>query len=70
MCPANANPGLAPLQRWADVLCVSLCAAYYGSAFGMGALAGNIYLNHIAIYMIEIPVSSTIRSPALTTCAA
>jgi len=36
----------------------------------MGALAGNIYLNHIAIYMIEIPVSSTIRSPALTTCAA
>lgn len=29
--------------------------AYYGAAFGMGSLAGNIYLNFLLTYVIELP---------------
>ena len=29
--------------------------AYYGAAFGLGSLAGNIYLNFLLIYAIELP---------------
>lgn len=29
--------------------------AYYGSAFGMGALSGSIYLNNLLIFLAELP---------------